>query len=118
MTQQEFLAGLAQVKLCWPHEKWTSDRMQLWYSLLSHHEGRDWNAAVRKLVKGSTDRFCPPPGEVILMVDAARDRRESDDRQSSRRLELTAGDDAYVGVDQIRELINNLASGNQMKGDR
>jgi hypothetical protein len=114
MTQQEFLAGLAQVKLCWPHEKWTSERMQLWFNLLQRHDGRDWVAAVTTLVRTCKERFCPPPAQVIELVEAERDRREAFERQNTRRLELTAGDDAYVGTQEIRELIHKLSGENEM----
>lgn len=115
MTQQEFLAGLAQVKLCWPHEKWTSERMQLWYGLLQRQDGRDWLSAVHTLVRTCKDRFCPPPAQVMELVDAERDRREAFERQNTRRLELTAGDDAYVGANEIRDLINRLSGEKEMK---
>ena len=114
MTQQEFLAGLSQIKTCWPHEKWTPERMRMWYGLLENHDARDWVGGVKALVRSSTERFCPPPAVVIELVNAARDDREAYDRQSVRQLE-GGGGDQYVGADQIRELLDNLAKSNSMK---
>ena len=113
MTQQEFLAGLSQIKTCWPHEKWTPERMRMWFDLLKPRDARDWVGGVKTLVRHSTERFCPPPAVVIELVIAAQETREAFERQSVRQIE--GGSDHFVGAEQVRELLDSLTKSNSMK---